>query len=139
MTKGVLNLVLGLVLVGSVGAAEPRGVVIQVEAGAYERRDTPISFPVPAALKGPQMFTMESLDGQETIPAQRTLSLEPRIGAILKGTMPASSKRRYRIVPVADSTSNSGSPTSPRVSERNGLLTLELDGKPVLVYHKAVA
>ena len=58
---------------------------------------------------------------------------------ILKGTMPAGSKRRFRVVPADSSSASGGSQTPPKLSERNGLLTLELGGKPVLVYHEAVA
>jgi hypothetical protein len=100
-----------MVLIAGVNAADEFLVKIVIEAGKYDRIDTPVSLtldvPVLATLNRivtdsnqPRLKLVEITDSRrEDIPSQIEPGNPARLWWILKGTTPAGSKREYELAP----------------------------------------
>jgi hypothetical protein len=138
MCRGKSGFLAVLTAVVAAGADDPRAVTVEVGAGAHERRDTPVVFPLPASLRRDRTFTLESLDDHKAVPVQATSGESPEVVWIEHGPLPAGAKRRYRLAPAPSGEPAKGAPAvSFRVTPE--VLSLELDGRRVLDYHVAVA
>ncbi len=129
------RLLASLAILAALGADGPGAVVIEVDAGAHDRRDTPVVVPVPGGLRALPDLVVERLDDPRPVPAQATSIGPPGVAWVLRDALPAGTKRRYRLTPAPGP-----SPTQP-FSARSGpeALHLGLDGRPILTYHVAVA
>jgi hypothetical protein len=130
------GLLAALAVVGSLGAADPPGVVIEVDAGKHERRNTPIFVPLPERLQKAVFLAAESLDDHTVLPGQLTATLgrEPVGVFILRGTLPAGSKRRYRLTAAGEKVIADGA----GYADTGKAEVLSLGGRPFLTYHDAV-
>jgi hypothetical protein len=146
MTTGMPGL---LAILSLLVADEPPGLVIEVDAGAHARRDTPVQITLPTDFRERFKFsTLESLETHALVPGQRegdailwTLSEPLAAGAI----------RRYRLSPapmpdirkthpptLIGNTFHLNQPRKLVFAGRPGVLELKRDDRPILVYHKAV-
>lgn len=116
--------------------AEETQLVVEVSAGKISRVASPVEFPLPDSLRDAGSFRLRRLDNNALVPTQRIAGTPDRLAWILHEELPAGSTRSYRLTPA-----NSDEAGENRVSvvHDNGRLTVGVGGKPVLVYHTAVA
>ena len=148
MRTGRIGLVTALALVCSAGAAEPRGVVIQVEAGAHERRDTPLLLRLPDGITDAEVLALERLDDGHAVTVQKAMEPGPTAGWVLERPLAPGASRRYLLHPVTRPTRDqlrdqTGQyPRKPQEGteqkEDDQGLTVRIDGRTVLRYHSAV-
>ncbi|WP_422931891.1 PmoA family protein [Singulisphaera sp. PoT] len=129
--------------------APATAVVVEVDAGAFERRETPVRLRLPDALKKSEAFTLEDLDAKAPVPVQR--DGEGHITWIVRGPLAAGSKRKYRLTPSSKADADQaaegvsakvdGQPAEAIADDlgRHGTGSFAVDGRPVLTYHAAVA
>jgi hypothetical protein len=130
-----LRMLPALILVVAAGADEPRSVVLEVEAGRHDRGNTPIVFSVPGMTRLPRALSLERLDNHVSVPVQPTAIGPPAVAWIIREPLSTGESRRYRL-------SVASAPRVPlpfRTSGGPKGLAIELDGRPVLTYHTAVA
>lgn len=113
-------------------AAEPTGVVIEVSAGARDRDQTPVVFPLPGALASARGLAMEGLDDRKPVPVQLVGGETPAAAWIERG-LAAGSGRKYRLRAVPPS---SGEPAAVCVDDGKAVL-IRVGGRPVLRYNHA--
>ncbi|HEY2156901.1 MAG TPA: PmoA family protein [Isosphaeraceae bacterium] len=123
-----------LAILAALGADGPEPVVIQVDAGPHDRRDTPIILPLPQGLEARPNLTVERVDDPRPVPAQVTAIGRPSVAWVLRDEIPAGTSRRYHLRPAA-----APLPPAPFSAEANdSAVRLILDGRPALTYHVAV-
>ena len=86
------------------GAAEPRAVVVEVEAGRRPRQDTPVVLPLPVELKDARSFSLVGLDDRKPVAVQVVSSDPPVVAWMIRGLLAAGESRRYRLKPSSDPT-----------------------------------
>ena len=130
------RLLASLAILAALGADGPKSVVIEVDAGAHDRRDTPIIIPRPDGLPASLDLAIEDVDNHQVGVAQATSLGPPGVAWVLLDPLPAGTKRRYRLTPVPPPPSGvrpftvAFAPAAPR---------LDLDGRQILTYHVAIA
>jgi hypothetical protein len=136
-------------LIGS-GADDPRSMVIEVDAGAHDRRDTLVQFTLPKDRQEMFKFSMlQSLDENKLLHGQREGDV---ISWSLTDPLPAGAKRRYRLTPMPApddtrpvpptlirSTFGLQTPRSLMFAGYPDVPVLKLNERPILGYHKAIA
>jgi hypothetical protein len=138
-----------MLLVGS-GADDPRSIIIEVDAGAHDRRDTLVQFTLPKDRKEMFKFSvLESLVENKLCDGQRDDDI---ISWSLTDPLPAGAKRRYRLTPQPAPVDNR--PQSPNLIRSTfglqmprslifagnpDVQVLNLNDRPILGYQKAVA
>lgn len=145
------GLVAALAIVGALGIAAPPSLVIEVDAGAHDRRGTPVRLEVP---KDPAQvlpfYKLEALDGGQLVPGELHAGL---LTWALDVPLPAGSKRRYRLTRIPPPVDRRDLPPtvigSPfgfdaagslfRISVEPDAIRMMLDGRAILDYHRAVA
>jgi hypothetical protein len=99
MSKPTLLISIALSSVASLGASEPR-VVLEVQAGASHRRDTPVSFPLPRELHQLREAALERLSDHQIVEAQVLAGEHPSLVWIIRD-LAAGRSERYAIRPQA--------------------------------------
>jgi hypothetical protein len=127
-------LIVVLAALGSLSAADPREVVIEVQAGNHERKATPVVFPLPKGFHVDGQLAIEPLGDGPTVETQPLPGDRSRLVGIVRD-LPAGSSRRYRLKP---STEKAGVQAVTCREDGGGLL-LQVGDRPVLRYHVAVA
>ncbi len=130
-----LCMLAALVLVVAPGADDRRSVVLEVDAGRYDRRHTPVVFPALGTLLVQPNVSLERLDNRQPVPVQATEIGTPSVAWILHELLPAGTTRRYRLS-VASAPVAAG---PLRFTCDHEQVTIDLAGQPVLTYHVAVA
>jgi hypothetical protein len=150
MKIGIIGFLAGLALIVGLGADDPQSLLIEVDAGAHDRRDTLVRIELPKDLKETFRYSvLEALDTNKVVSGQRE---DDAIYWALTDPLPSGRKRRYRLTPEP-------APDETRPDSRNlirstfGLHTprslifagapdvpiLRLNDRPILGYHKAIA
>ena len=125
----------GLLLAVSVlGAADARGVVVEVEAGKHDRRATTVTLPWPDSLPGGVGAVLETLDGTPPVEAQVLPSGKPTVAWVVRN-LPAGSRRRYRLRAGGERAPAGADVTC---SDDGKDLSVGVGGRPVLRYNHAV-
>ena len=94
-------------LVQSVAAAPPPPLTLEVDAGRYLRKNTPVSIGLPAEYNETWNFQLTRLDNNTIVPIQRTTSLSNvQLFWILQETLKAGEVRRYKLGPQPTSAIN---------------------------------
>jgi Family of unknown function (DUF6807) len=147
MNTGIPGLLAALALLGSLGAGD---LILEVDAGARDRRDIPISLGLPGDSKPAITFcTLEALETGKLIPGQLHGG---KLTWNLEAPMTAGSRRRYRLrpIPAPDTRQDLpptviGSPSSFKATANHfafaglpDVIPLKLDGRTIFAYHKAV-
>src|SRR4051794_13387737 len=99
MKIGIPGLLAALALLGSLGAGD---LIMEVDAGKHDRRDTPFSLNLPRdAAPAALEVTLEALDSKRFVPGYHQRG---RLTWNLEAPLPAGSKRRYRLrtIPTGD-------------------------------------
>jgi hypothetical protein len=117
----------------SVGAADPQGFVIEVQAGVTDRQNTPLIVPLPARFIGDRFFQMQSSDSAQAVPVQVLVGDPARLVCIVND-LKARAVRRYQIRPTAEQRD----PTSVTCEDDGKGLQLKIDSRPALRYNHAV-
>jgi len=143
-----------LFLAGAAAASDAPAVVFEVNAGAHDRRDTPIMVELPSSLRDANGFSLENLDNHTFVPVQ-TMAYHVKgffgVAWILRDPLPAHATRRYRLsTDYRNAASRPGGGVhafadgEPLVHNSGGLDkhrtgTLRVGDRPVLTYQAAVA
>jgi hypothetical protein len=129
----VCGLAAALAMAAVSGADEPRGVVVEVEAGRHARAGTPVVFPLPDELKTASAFTLEGIDDRRPVAVQLLPGDPPSVSWIIRDALPAGASRSYRLEPARD-------PGKPAVTctDDGKRLVLKAGDRPVLSYNHAV-
>lgn len=146
MTKRVPWQLAALVLLFGTGANDPRDLLIEVDAGTHDRRDTLVHFPLPAGSRDASaVWTAHDLATGKPVFAQRDRDL---IFWTLSDPLAARAKRRYRLTakpapghgpaPLPASGASASGNTLTFAS-RTGMLELQLDRRIIMGYHQAIA
>ena len=149
MKTGMPALLLTMaVAISPAGAAD---IVIEVDAGRHDRLDTPIRVEIAAV---PDVtfpyYTLEALESRKLVPGQVD---DGAVKWALEAPLAAGAKRRYRLKRAADPGNLREIPPTlvghPFIARTTGsrflfhgapdVISLKLDDRPVLAYHKAVA
>ncbi len=152
---GFLSVWVISIMAGTLVADEPLAVVFEVEAGAHDRRDTPLSVPLPGSMSDAPGFALENLETHKYEPVQKTAHQAKGGGSgvmwILREPLRAGTTRRYRL---STDTSKAALPADggvrafvdgqPLEHNRGGLDdrktgSLRVGDRPVLTYLAAVA
>ena len=137
-------------LLVAMGADDPRHIVIEVDAGAHDRRDTPVRFTLPEGrAKAFRFATLEDFTSKRLVPAQRDNEV---ISWALTDPLPAGATRRYRLTPQPAPgagqlhlTTLIGNPLEHKHPDNlkfdgsSDVVQLKLNERPIFGYHKAVA
>jgi hypothetical protein len=118
-------------------AVPPRGVVIEVAAGAHARQNTPVVFRLPEALQSARALSL-TLAGQDKVVETQLLELpggQRSVAWIERDPLPAGATRRYRLEPA--------DPAQPRQAAATCIadgkhLRLQVGERPVLEYNAAI-
>ena len=125
----------GCLLWAGPAAAGPLAT-ITVEAGAYDRLDTPVAVPlasVPQALAGQPLSLQEVRGGgRMTVAAQVEPGPTPRLHWIVAGTLPAGQKRVYELVAGAAQTDR-----QVQAVQDDKTLEISVGAAKVMQYHHA--
>ncbi len=135
MSAGVLVLWWTLAVSTALGAADAKGVVIEVEAGPHARNGAPVAFPLPDALRAGRQFSMVALDTSQPVPVTLLPGDPPSVVWIDRQPLPAGARRRYRLEPVGDPVSFEA---GAKVIDDGKALEVQVGDRPVLRYHEAV-
>lgn len=133
MKKSLASLILLTAVSFTLQSQKKELVRLTVEAGKYERINTPVSFDL-SGINKPDTLSFhlyESVKGKLTpVPSQVEEGYSPRLWWIMSGTTPAGSKRYYVLYQEA------GEKQKPAVSAivTPDIIRLEQEGKPVLDY-----
>jgi hypothetical protein len=123
----------GLIAVlGLLGADDPQRLVVEVDAGPHERRETPVFLAWPEGLERPRGVALEEIEDGRAVPAQVVPGERPGVAWIIRD-LPAGSKRRYRLTPLDR---DRGEENATCRDDGRGL-TLTVGGRPVLRYNHA--
>jgi hypothetical protein len=137
-------------LLVAMGADDPTHIVIEVDAGAHDRRDTLVQFTLPKGRGEAFKFsTLEDVASKKLVPGQRDGEV---ISWALTEPLPAGAKRQYRLTPqrapadgtpylptlIADPTGHKPS-GNLKFEGGSDVVRLKLNDRPILGYHKAVA
>ena len=123
-------------LVQCVAAAPPPPLTLEVDAGRYLRKNTPVSIGLPAQYNETWNFQLTRLDNNATVPIQRTpFRSNVRLFWILQDTLKAGEVRRYQLGPQPTSAIN-----NPQVTCQfdNQHVVVKVGKLPVLQYNHAV-
>src|SRR3954453_11328673 len=96
INAGVYGVLLAVGIPGVAGAAGPRGVVVEVEAGPHARKGTPVLFTLPDALKDARTVRLTQLQPTSVVAAQVLPGERPCVIWILD-SLPAGATRSYRL------------------------------------------
>ncbi len=126
------RLVVALAVVGALGADEPRGIVVVVDAGPHDRRGTPVVLNLPDSLARADAFTLIALDDAQPVAVQVVPGDHPAI-VWIETALNAGATRRYRLEPTAKA------PGAVVTCFDDGrALVIEAGKRPVLRYHHAI-
>ncbi len=130
----------GLICLGPLSRADlqarPRtSILVEVQAGAIERRDVPLSVTLPEELATAKYLWMQQLNAGKDVPVQRSHSDPTQLTWILRDTLPARQLRQYRI---SASEFDRNRQEQVTVNDDGRTLSIRVRGKPVLTYHTAV-
>ncbi len=137
-----VNVICGTLLALLAVEPAPRtaSLVVEIEAGKYDRQGTPVLFTLPTELAGnlgPEGVVQARSDEGTSVPVQvLTCPDAPtRLAWILEAKLPAGTVRRYTI-----ELNPRPSPAKPSVNCSNDgkELKLAVQGRPVLTYHEAM-
>ena len=78
-----------------------KGIVIEVDAGAYDRQNTVVFFELPETLRTQKAFKLTQLDSKQPVAVQVEAGPTPRIVWIIRDALAAGQVRRYRLTPVS--------------------------------------
>lgn len=140
MNAGVRGVLASLTLALSMAttrAAEAAAIVIEVEAGPQERRDTPVVFALPGSLGAPVAATLTQIDDGRPVDVQVIAGTPPSVAWIVRDPLPAGATRRYRLEP-ADPNPGTKSGTSVGCLDDGKSIRLAVGDRPVLQYNAAV-
>ncbi len=118
-----------LVAAGLLAAAAP-GATVEVDAGNYDRRLTPLAVELPRDLRGATHLALGRADTGRRVDVQR---LGDRAVWILEAPLAAGEKRRYRLTAAS-----SPAEADVKTVDDGKTLTLRVGEKPVLVYRQTV-
>jgi hypothetical protein len=109
-------------------------VVLEVQAGKYDRQGVPVVWELPAALRSWKGFQLTDAVTSRPVPAQLQPGEKPRLVWMLGDRLVAGSTRRYRLA------HEPGPVVAPGVIlKRDDLrVRVEVDGRPVFEYNHAV-
>jgi len=113
-------------------SAAPKGMVLEVHGGEYERADTPVAFPLPQSLANERHFLLTDLGTNKAVDVQVD---HGRIVWIIREKLPAGQTRRYRLAAVSGG--HQPSATVSAHDDGNRLL-IKIADRPVLQYNEAV-
>ena len=112
---------------------ERHAVTLEIEAGAFDRRDTPVIFPLPEGLDRATAFQMEQLDNHQPISVQLLRGEHPSLVWIVRN-LPARTSVRYRLEPKGPSF---GGPVA-MCDDRESTLVLQVGSQAPLRYSSGV-
>ena len=117
------------------GFGVDKETLIEVDAGSYNRCNTPVSVDLPEALRSVQALRLVDLDDNRPVGVQIEPGSPPRAVWIIRNQLPAGHVRRYRLIPMKH-----GSVTGTGVvTENDGKSLFVRIGKlTVLRYNEAV-
>jgi hypothetical protein len=133
MKPAVTRGFVALAVLGALGAADPSGVVVEVEAGRHDRRGTPVILPLPDDLVKARGFVMEGVDDQRPVAVQ-VVPGDRRAVAWIIDALGAGTSRRYRLKPTDAAPVETGVTCT---DDGKGLL-LQVGIRPVLRYNHVV-
>ena len=115
-------------------AATPKGVLIEVDAGAHDRQNTPVFYELPEDLRSQKAFTLKRLDNNQSVDVQVESGLVPRAVWIIRDKLPSGQARRYRLTPADKSASKAAVTTEDDAK----CLAVKIGNRAVLRYNEAV-
>lgn len=135
----MIRLLLGSLLVSaalltSLDRATAADPLLEIDAGASERRETPVVFPVPASLADHSLFWLKPEDDRPTLMGQR-IPGDAAQAIVILDQAAAGSRRRFRITPVA--AVSAITPGATCDDDGQGL-TLRVGNQIVLRYNSSV-
>jgi hypothetical protein len=113
-------------------SAASKGMVLEVDGGAYDRGNTPVVFQLPESLRKQQHFMLTELDTKRAVDVQVDRG---RILWIIRDKLPAGQTRRYRLAAVSGKHQLPAAVTADDDGQR---LLIKIANRPVLQYNKAV-
>src|SRR5262249_17041888 len=116
-------------------AAPPQTVDLELAAGKYDRRDTPVSFPLPPSLQSWNQFHLIDVASKRSVSTQLEAPPTPPLLWILDAPLPANQTRRYQL--IQEPPAQPAQPTV-KVDHNAQVLSVNVSGKPLLQYHIAV-
>jgi hypothetical protein len=135
MKHGVPSWLFAVLALGTLGAADPGRIVVEVEAGPLDRADTPVILAFPRGFETTPAVSLESLDDRQSVAAQWVPGNSPRLAWVVRD-MKAGTRRRYRLISAKDKDATSGSVVACLNDGR--ALTLQARDRPVLRYNAAL-
>jgi len=123
----------GFTLVAQHGLAAD-AVVLEVQAGRYDRQGVPVFFALPAALRSWKGFQLTDAATRQPVPVRLEGGEKPRLAWMLDGRLAAGTARRYRL------THEPWPVVAPGVilKRDDRRVRVEVDGRPVFDYNHAV-
>jgi hypothetical protein len=115
-------------------AAAPTDLVIEVDAGAHDRQNTPVVYELPGALRSQKALTLTRLDNNQSVDVQVESGPIPRAVWIIRDKLAAGQARRYRLTPANKVTSKAAVTTN---DDGKGL-TVRIGNRVVFRYNEAV-
>ena len=125
-----------VLLAQSTLAARPPSVTVEVDAGRYLRKNTPVSVALPGEYVDVWNFQLTRLDNNATVAIQRTPARSNvRLVWILQETLKAGDVRRYRLSPLPTAATK-----DPQVSTHfdDQRVVVKVSQQPVLQYNHAI-
>ena len=115
-------------------AAAPTAVVIEVEAGAHDRQDTPVFCDIPEALRSEKVLSLTRLDNNQPVDVQIERGPVPHAAWIVRDKLPAGHVRRYRLSSVNKNLAKA----AVTAEDDRKALVVKLGSRAVLRYNQAV-
>jgi hypothetical protein len=109
------------------------GVILEVHAGKWNRRGTPVSWELPEKFRGNSAFRLTRVDADRQVDVQKVAGSPPRVIWMIHDELKAGGTRRYRLVP--DKTVESPAVVNCRKTDKHLIVTV--GRKPVLHYNHA--
>ena len=136
MKRKIVILALALVAaaIREIPAAPPRSVIIEADAGSYDRENTPVSYELPGAFRSAKALTLTRLDNHRTLEVQIEPGPAPRAVWIIRDKLPSGQKRSYRLAV------SSGPALNPGVTAEDDSkhLVVRVGNRPALQYNEAI-
>lgn len=113
-------------------SAASKGIVLEVDSGAYDRANTPVVFQLPESLGKQQHFMLTELDTKRAVDVQVDRG---RILWIIRDKLPAGQTRRYRLAAVSGKHQPPAAVTADDDGKR---LLIKIANRTVLQYNEAI-
>ncbi|MBI1369389.1 MAG: hypothetical protein GC162_12140 [Planctomycetes bacterium] len=134
MRRRVVFLVL-CVMLGA--AATGRAIEIEVDAGAYDRVDTPVAFDMPQPLSNAKYVRLTRIDSGEPIVIQREPGAPQRIVWLVGQRIEAGAARRYKLEALDGPDNDNAEPDHVHVQQDEKKIEVAVRGRTVMRYHIA--